>query len=107
MEFSLSDEQKALQTTAHDFAVNEIRPIAMELDEKGEFSWDVMRKAARLELTCSGVPEEYGGPGPNMLDNVVIVEELGWGCVGIASAIALNQIAILPVMLAGTEEQKK
>jgi alkylation response protein AidB-like acyl-CoA dehydrogenase len=107
MDFSLSDEQKALQTTVHDFAENEIRPIAIELDEKGEFSWDVVRKAAKLELTCSGVPEEYGGPGLNMLDNVIIIEELGWGCVGIASAIALNQIAILPVMLAGTEEQKK
>ena len=107
MDFSLSDEQKALQKTVHDFAVNEIRPVAMELDEKGEFGWDVVHKAAKLELTCSGVPEEYGGPGLDMLDNVIIIEELGWGCVGIASAIALNQIAILPVMLAGTEEQKK
>jgi acyl-CoA dehydrogenase len=107
MDFALSDEQKALQRTVHEFAENEIRPVAMELDEKGEFSWDVVRKAAKLELTFCAVPEEYGGPGLGMLDNVVIIEELGWGCVGIASAIALNGIAILPVMLAGNEEQKK
>ncbi|MDY6796843.1 MAG: acyl-CoA dehydrogenase family protein [Actinomycetota bacterium] len=106
MDFSLSDEQKALRKTVHDFAENEIRPIALELDEKGEFDWEIVRKAAKLELTCSGVPEEYGGPGLDMLDNVIIIEELGWGCVGVASAIALNQIAILPVMLGGSEEQK-
>jgi alkylation response protein AidB-like acyl-CoA dehydrogenase len=107
MDFALSDEQKALQLTVHEFAENEIRPVALELDEKGEFSWDVVRKAAKLELTFCAVPEEYGGPGLGMLDNVVVIEELGWGCVGIASAIALNGIAILPVMLAGDEEQKK
>ena len=93
MDFALNDEQKALKQTVHEFAANEIRPISMELDEKGEFSWDVVRKAAKLELTYSGVPEEYGGPGLNMLDNVIVTEELGWGCVGVASAIALNQIA--------------
>ncbi len=107
MDFSLSPEQKALQETVHEFAEKEMRPVSRELDERGEFSWDIVRKAARLNLTCSGVPEEYGGPGLGTLDNVIIIEELGWGCVGIASAIALNNIAILPVLLAGTEEQKR
>lgn len=107
MDFSLSDEQKALQRTVHEFAENEIRPVSLELDESGEFDWEVVRKAAKLELTFSGVPEEYGGPGLGMLDNVIVIEELGWGCVGVAACIALNQIAILPVMLAGNEEQKK
>ncbi|MBN2025656.1 MAG: acyl-CoA dehydrogenase family protein [Actinobacteria bacterium] len=107
MDFALNDEQKALKQTVHEFAENEIRPVSMELDEKGEFSWDVVRKAAKLELTYSGVPEEYGGPGLSMLDNTIVIEELGWGCVGVASAIALNQIAILPILQAGSEEQKK
>jgi alkylation response protein AidB-like acyl-CoA dehydrogenase len=107
MDFALNDEQKALRQTVHEFAENEIRPVSMELDETGEFAWDVVRNAAKLELTYSGVPEEYGGPGLSMLDNVIVIEELGWGCVGIASAIALNQIAILPILLAGSEEQKK
>jgi len=107
MDFALNEEQKALKQTVHEFAENEIRPISMELDEKGEFSWDIVRKAAKLELTFSGVPEEYGGPGLEMLDGVIVIEELGWGCVGVASAIALNQIAILPILLAGSEEQKK
>ncbi len=107
MDFLLSDEQKALKQTVHEFAENEIRPVALELDESGEFDWEPVRKAAKLELTFSGVPEEYGGPGLGMLDNVIVIEELGWGCVGIAACIALNQIAILPVLLAGSEEQKK
>jgi alkylation response protein AidB-like acyl-CoA dehydrogenase len=107
MDFSLTPEQKALQKTVHQFAADEIRPVAREYDEKGEFAWEVVRKAAKLGLTCSGVPEEYGGPGLGMLDNVIIIEELGWGCVGIASAVALNQIAVLPLLLAGNEEQKR
>ncbi len=57
MDFSLSEEQTALQKTVHEFAENEIRPIALELDEKGEFSWDIVRKAAKIGLTCTGVPE--------------------------------------------------
>ncbi len=107
MDFSLSDEQKALRQTVHEFAEQEIRPIAMELDEKGEFSWDIIRKAARLDLTCAGVPEEYGGPGLGLLDNVIITEELAWGCVGVAAGIALNGVGILPLMVAGSEDQKK
>ena len=107
MDFTLNDEQKALKQTVHEFAANEIRPISLELDEKGEFDWEIVRKAAKLELTFSGVPEEYGGPGLGMLENTIVIEELGWGCVGVAACIALNQIAILPVVLAGSEEQKK
>ncbi len=107
MDFALNDEQKALKQTVHEFAENEIRPVSMELDEKGDFDWEVVRKAAKLELTFSGVPEEYGGPGLSMLDNVIVIEELGWGCMGVAACIALNQIAILPILQAGTEDQKK
>jgi acyl-CoA dehydrogenase len=107
MDFSLSDEQKALQKTVHEFAANEIRPVALELDERAEFSWDIVRKAAKLGLTCSGVPEEYGGPGLGILDNTIIAEELGWGCVGVAACIALNGVAILPLLVAGSEEQKR
>jgi len=107
MDFTLDDEQKALKQTVHEFAANEIRPISLELDERGEFDWEIVRKAAKLELTFSGVPEEYGGPGLGMLENTIVIEELGWGCVGVAACIALNQIAILPVVLAGSEEQKK
>jgi alkylation response protein AidB-like acyl-CoA dehydrogenase len=107
MDFSLSDEQKALRRTVHEFAEQEIRPIALELDEKGEFNWDIVRKAAKLGLTCSGVPEEYGGPGLGLLDNTIIIEELGWGCVGVAAGIALNGVGILPLMVAGTDEQKQ
>jgi alkylation response protein AidB-like acyl-CoA dehydrogenase len=107
VDFSLSDEQKALRQTVHEFAEQEIRPVAMELDEKGEFSWDIIRKAHKLELTCAGVPEEYGGPGLGLLDNVTITEELAWGCVGVAAGIALNGVGILPLMVAGSDEQKK
>ncbi len=107
MDFSLSEEQVALRDTVHEFAEKEIRPLAPELDEKSEFSWDIMRKAAKLGLTCASVPEEYGGPGLALLDGTIIYEELAWGCVGVTGGILLNSIAILPVIISGSTELKE
>ena len=106
MDFQLDQEQELFQQTVHEFAEKEMRPVAMELDEKGEFSWDIVKKAAKLGLTCLGVPEEYGGSGSGVLENVVACEELAWGCLGITGAILLNGVAILPLLVAGSEEQK-
>lgn len=106
MDFSLSEEQVALKKTVHEFAEKEIRPLAPELDEKSEFSWDIVRKAAKLGLTCASVPEDYGGPGLALLDGTIIYEELAWGCVGVTGGILLNSIAILPVIISGSDEQK-
>ena len=63
VDFTLTDEQKALREMAHDFAVKEIRPVAWEYDREGTWPEDVLRKAWEVGLMNSHVPEEYGGPG--------------------------------------------
>jgi len=64
IDFELDDEQKAAVDMAHDFALNELRPLAEEWDKKGEFPRDlILRKAADAGLTSAGIPEEYGGGG--------------------------------------------
>ena len=63
VDFTLTDEQKALREMAHDFAAKEIRPVAWEYDKDGTWPEDVLRKAWEVGLMNTHVPEEYGGPG--------------------------------------------
>src|SRR3954452_2843739 len=107
VDFTLTDEQKALKEMAHDFAVKEIRPVAWEYDKDGAWPEDVLRKAWEVGLMNSHVPEEYGGPGASYLDGCIIEEELSWGCSGITTSIGANGLASAPLSVAGSEELKK
>jgi acyl-CoA dehydrogenase len=107
VDFRLSDEQLALRELAHDFAVKEIRPVAWDYDRDSTFPDAIIKQAWALGLTNYHVPERYGGPGISQLDGVVIDEELAWGCSGIATSIGCNNLAITPLLLAGSEELKK
>jgi alkylation response protein AidB-like acyl-CoA dehydrogenase len=107
IDFTLSDEQREIQLLAHTFAEEEIRPVAAELDEREEFPWDLVKKAGELGLTTFAFPEELGGLGiTDELTNCIITEELAWGCGGVATALGGTHLASIPILLAGTDEQK-
>jgi len=107
MDFSLKEEQLELKELTHQFAEKEIRPVSAEYDEKNEFPYDVMQKAFEIGFLTSGIPVEYGGIGFSNLDNAIACEELAWGCAGMYTSIMANTLAITPIVLFGTEEQKK
>jgi acyl-CoA dehydrogenase len=107
VDFTLTDEQKALRELAHDFAEKEIRPVAWEYDKDGTWPADVFAKAHEVGLMNTHVPEEYGGPGLSYLDGCLIEEELSWGCSGITTSLGANGLASAPVILAGSDEIKK
>ncbi len=107
VDFTLTDEQKALREMAHDFAEKEMRPVAWEYDKDGTWPEEVLRKAWELGLMNSHIGEEYGGPGATYIDGTLIEEELGWGCSGIGTSIACNGLATAPIQLGGSEETKK
>ncbi len=107
VDFTLSDEQKDIKETAHDFAEKEIRSVAAEYDRDATWPQEILEKAWELGLMNSHIPEEYGGPGLDDMTGVLIEEELGWGCAGIATSITCNGLAAAPVMLAGSEDVKK
>jgi len=107
MDFSLKEEQLELKELTHQFAEKEIRPVSAEYDEKNEFPYDVMQKAFEIGFLTSGIPVEYGGIGFSNLDNAIVCEELAWGCAGMYTSIMANTLAITPIVLFGTEEQKK
>jgi acyl-CoA dehydrogenase len=107
VDFTLTDEQKALREMAHDFAEKEMRPVAWEYDKEGVWPEELLRKAWELGLMNSHLPEEYGGPGATYFEGALIEEELGWGCSGIGTSIACNGLAAAPIGLGGSEEVKK
>jgi acyl-CoA dehydrogenase len=105
--FELSDEQQELKNLARRFSEQEIIPKAREYDEKEIFPRDVCEKAFAAGLINFGVPKELGGPGLGILDTCLVVEELNYGCAGITNAIAANDLATLPLLVAGNPDQQK
>ena len=108
IDFTLTAEQMEMRDLAHTFAEQEIRPVAAELDEKEEFPWELVRKAGEIGLTTFAFPEDVGGLGvTDELTNCIINEELAWGCAGVATALDGTHLASIPILLAGTDEQKQ
>jgi acyl-CoA dehydrogenase len=107
IDFSLTDEQKALRELAHDFAEKEIRPVAWDYDRDSTWPQAIIEKAWEVGLMNPQIPTEYGGAGASSIDGVLIEEELGWGCSGIGTSISCNGLASAPVLLGGSEQVKK
>ena len=99
--FSLTDEQRALRELAHDFAEKEIRPRAAEYDVNMTHPADVVAQAHAVGLMNLHIPAEYGGPELSLLDGVLVVEELNWGCSGIGTSLGCNGLGAGPVITAG------
>ena len=95
--FELTEEQNDLRRLAREFAEREMIPRAREYDEKEIFPRDVCEAAFKAGLMNLGVPREQGGPGLNVLDSSIIIEELNYGCSGMANAVAANELATLAV----------
>jgi len=105
--FELSADQRDLQALARDFAKNEIRKVTAQHDHSGEFPLETLKKAWELGLMNTHIPEDCGGLGLGVLEGVLLGEETAWGCTGISTAIEANTLAEAPVIVAGSEAQKK
>src|SRR5919197_2357918 len=105
--FGLTDEQRALRDLAHEFAEREIRPKEREYDERSTHPADVIAKAHDVGLMNLHIPEEYGGLELGAFEGMLVGEELCWGCAGIGTAIAANGLGHGPVIIAGSDEQKR
>src|SRR5262249_47725321 len=105
--FALTDEQKSLRELAHEFAEKEIRPRAADYDEHMTHPADVLAKAHEVGLMNLHIPADYGGPELGLLEGALVAEELCWGCAGIGTAIIVNGLGAGPVVIAGSDEQKR
>jgi acyl-CoA dehydrogenase len=107
LDFALTEEQNALIQTARDFTRKEIVPKAGHYDESGEFPRDLLKRAWETGLMNIEVPEAYGGLGGSCIDHCLVQEEVGFGCLGINTTMAANNLGAMPIIIAGTDEQKK
>nr|WP_282421529.1 acyl-CoA dehydrogenase family protein [Polyangium sp. 15x6] len=107
MDFSLSEEHKGLIETARRFTKERIIPIAAACDHESRFPMEVFKEAWEIGLVNPTVPAEYGGSGMGELENAIITEELAYGCTGIQTSLLANGLALTPIKLGGSEEQKK
>jgi alkylation response protein AidB-like acyl-CoA dehydrogenase len=107
--FDLSAEQREIRDLCRDFALGEIRPISQEVDEADtEMPWEIWYKAAALGLTSFMLPEEYGGGGlTDCLTSCIVQEELCYGCSGIGNLITSGGFFAEPILVLGSDEQKR
>ncbi len=107
MEFALSGAQETLKEWAHAFAEREMRPVAPMADEEERLPEEVLYKAAEAGVLSFGLPEEVGGGGVTDLPSqLVVMEELFWGCAGLATAFGGVGLAALPILELGSPEQQ-
>ena len=105
--FALSEEHEALREAVRALADDKIAPRAAEIDESGEFPWDVHEALAKAELTAVHIPEAYGGAGADAIATVIVIEEVARACASSSLIPAVNKLGTVPLLLAGSEELKQ
>jgi acyl-CoA dehydrogenase len=107
MSYFLTEEQLALQSEARKFATKSIVPVAAQFDASGDFPADVIKEAHALGLLNLIQEAEYGGTGLSLTDACIVIEEIAAGCGGFATSMVANDLALTPIKIGATPEQKK
>jgi alkylation response protein AidB-like acyl-CoA dehydrogenase len=107
MDYFLDEEQSMIRDLAREIADEKIMPVRAELDEKEEFPWDIMKILAQSDFFGIYIPEEYGGMGKGGLELSIAIEELSRACLGVSTTYAANALGTYPILLYGSDEQKK
>ncbi|RPI90125.1 MAG: acyl-CoA dehydrogenase, partial [Spirochaetales bacterium] len=107
LDFTLSDEQLALQKKAREFAINEVLPAAWYYDEKDEIPLSVLKKAFDAGIMNSDIPKKYGGRGYGLLEGAILTEEIAASCPGLATSIFDNSLGFEPLVISDREALKE
>src|SRR4029450_10824041 len=84
-----------------------VRKVAAQHDRDQTYPWEVLEELKKARLTGVWIPQEYGGEGGGVLDLVLVIEELSRACGGVGVAYSVNALGSFPIILSGTEEQKR
>ncbi|MBI4052113.1 MAG: acyl-CoA dehydrogenase family protein [Elusimicrobia bacterium] len=107
MDYALTDEQKEIVRLAYEIGQKKMKPVREHYDQTEEFPYEVVEEFKKSDLFGVYLPEAYGGLGGGNLELVLAVEQLARACGGIALCVATSALAAIPIMLFGTEEQRK
>ncbi|WP_028962211.1 acyl-CoA dehydrogenase family protein [Sulfobacillus thermosulfidooxidans] len=103
----LTDEQQLFRETVRRLAEDKVKPRAQEIDESGEFPWDIVELFREYGLLGVAMPEEYGGGGADLLTFCIAVEEIARVCATSALIIAAQHLGAMPILIAGNTDQKR
>jgi alkylation response protein AidB-like acyl-CoA dehydrogenase len=103
----LTEENLRWQAKAHEIAERVVRPLARKYDELQEYPWEIKEALAEAGMLGVWIPKEYGGAGAGVLNLCLCVEELSRACGGVGVAYAVNALGSFPILLSGTDEQKR
>ena len=107
MEPLIGDEYDALRESVRALATKKIAPFAKEVDEQSRFPQEAFEALQSADLAAAHVDSQYGGQGADSLATVIIIEEVARVCAASSLIPAVNKLGSLPLILAGTEEQKR
>src|SRR5262245_46858176 len=108
MDFTLNEEQFAIRNTCREFAEQEIKPIAEQIDATGQFPYALIRQMGELGLLGLPLPEEYGGAGADFLSYCLAIEEISRGDVSVGITMeAHTSLGATPFHLFGSQWQKE
>ena len=108
MDFTLDKQHEMARSLFRDFAQNEVKPLAQELDEEERFPTETIEKMAKLGFLGIPIPKEYGGAGGDILTYAMCVEELAKVCGTTAVIVSAHtSLCMDPILTYGTEEQKQ
>src|ERR1041384_6164692 len=107
MDYNLTEDQQAIVETAREIAQKKIKPVREHYDETEKYPWELVEELRKADLFGVYIPQEYGGLGGGGVELVLVVEELSRACAGIALTIAATALGTFPIMLHGSEAQKK
>ncbi len=107
MKYLLTEEQKMIVDICRQIVKDRIIPVRAEMDEKGIFPWEIIKEIAKSDLFRIFVPEEYEGMGTGIFEVCLATEELSRGDLSVATSYAASGLGLIPILVAGNEEQKK
>ncbi|MFH1778353.1 MAG: acyl-CoA dehydrogenase family protein [Candidatus Omnitrophota bacterium] len=107
MDYLLTEQQIMIRDLARKIAQEKVAPIARELDEKEEFPWEIIKELAASDMLGVYISEDFGGLGGGVLDLCIATEELSRACGGVAVSYAASALGTYPIILYGTDKQKK
>ncbi len=107
MDFALNDEQREIREMVHDICLERVEPRAAQIDESGEFPWDIKELFAKHDILAIPFTPEYGGVSGSALTLIVAVEEISKFCATSSLILSVQSLGSLPIWLAGSEDQKR
>jgi alkylation response protein AidB-like acyl-CoA dehydrogenase len=103
----MSDEETQILSAVRELVAEKVAPLAAEIDERGEFSQEIRKLFAESDMLGIPIPAEYGGLGGSFQTYVKVVEEVAKACASSALLVAVQELAMLPILIAGSEAQKQ